>query len=288
MVNWYRREMIFSGIMALTLIAVLGAVSYLLSPQTEDHETQYVFQTPETFAFALTEANVSNESPTPENQTMKYDTMDWLQLEFEFTFTGKYPIHEPSTHGKTMRIEPEYHGEFDATPLQSIDIELFRVFCGGSLPENATSLEFFKNITISASLRTTQIIDLGVRTSINERIKTMYSIVRGLKGSIVEISGWDWSCSGFWEKNHAGGWIISVDQLSSMLQGNGTAFITFDATINARVRYEMKNETEETSELTLPTWEGRLGTIEIVYEQGKITWIRYSFYTASITVFSAS
>ena len=278
--------MIFSGIMALMLITVLGAVSYLISPQTEDHEIQYVFQAPESFAFTLTEANVSNESPTPENQTMKYDTMDWLQLEFEFTFTDKiYPIHEPDMFNKKhVTIYPEYHGEFNATPLQSIDIELFRFFCMGSLPENATSMEFYRNITISATLRDTQIIDLGVRTSVNERIKTRYSIIRGFLGGIVEISGWDWSCSGFWEKNHAGGWIISVDQLSSMLQGNGTAYITFDATINARVRYEMKNETEETSELTLPTWEGRLGTIEIVYEQGKITWIRYSFFSASLTL----
>jgi hypothetical protein len=303
-VNWYRREIIFSGTMALMLIAVLSAVSYLISPQTEDFQIQYVFQTPETHAFTLTVSNASSESPTLENRTIKYDMIDWLQLEYEFTFSGHiYPIHEPSNHGKTTRIGPEYHGEFNATPLQSIDIELYRIFIDGFSPENMTYLEIYKNITISASLRTTenvtsvelcknikispsqrttQIFDLGVRTSINEKTKLYDSNVE------ISIQSWMWSATGFWQKNNAGGWFISVDQLSNMLQGNGTAVITFNATINTRIKYELRNENMETSEVTLPQWEGRLGTIEIVYEQGKITWVRYSFYRASITILSAS
>jgi hypothetical protein len=96
------------------------------------------------------------------------------------------------------------------------------------------------------------------------------------------------SCSGFWKTTGTGGWTINADQLSSMLQGNGTALITFDAAINASVRYELRNENVETGELTLSPWEGRLGIIEIVYEQGKITWIRYSFSRASLTLLTTS
>jgi hypothetical protein len=288
-VSWYKREIVFAGIMALLLTVVLGAMSYFLLPQTG---TQLKARSPTIFAFSLTGGNIAYESPTLENQTIRQDTMDWLQLEFEFIFANGSSIHEPDIFngevGKQFIIRPEYHGEFEAETLQRISIELFRVYIT-DLPENAsTSLEVNKNTTISVSLRATQIIDLGVRTSLNERTKYEQTMFPKLHGSTKLLGGGVLSCSGFWETTGYGGWTINISQLSDMLQGNGTALITFDATINASISYEIGNENVETGEVTLSPWEGRIGTIEIVYEQGKITWIRYSFSRASLILLTTS
>jgi len=288
-VSWYKREIFFAGIMALLLITVLGAISYFLLPQTI---AQLKVSTPVTFAFSLMGGNVVYESPTIENQTIKQDTMDWLQLEFEFIFDNGSSIHEPDIFngevGKQYEIRPEYHGEFEAETLQRISIELFRIYIT-DLPENAsTSLEVNKNTTISVSLRSTRIIDLGIRTSLNERTKHEQTMFPKLHGSTRLLREGVLSCSGFWETTGYGGWTINVSQLSDMLQGNGTALITFDATINVSISYEMRNENVETGELTLSPWEGRIGTIEIVYEQGKITYIRYSFSRASLILLTTS
>ncbi len=309
--SWYRREMVFSGTIALMLVAVLGAASYLISPQTEDFQNQYVDQTPEINAFILMVSNASSESLTLENRTIRYDMTDWFQLECEFTFSGHiYPIHVPSTNGKTMIIGPVnqvYCGEFNATPLQGIDIKMdpMSVFWF----DNLTYFEKCRNVTISASLSDTQIqehhcccsvshyvvqiTDLGTLTSINDNVGIYNSTSRGNRGNNIvldfrNLRERELSRTGFWGKDHEGGWFINVDQLSSMLQGNGTAVITFNATINTRIKYELKNENTGTIEVTLPQWEGTLGTIEIVHEQGKITWIRYNFYSASITIIPTS
>ena len=278
----YKREVIFAGIMALSLITVLGAISYLLFPQTT---SQLKTRTPATFAFSLIGGNLAYESPTIENQTIRHDTMDWLQLEFEFTFANGSSIHEPDWRsvpkGETGAIRPEYYGEFDAKTLQKISINLFGIGVI-SLPEN-TSLEVNKNTTINVSLKAVQITDLGVYRRLNER-KT---ITVNPKGFEVEIGSRNVSYSGFWKSY--GNWIIDADQLASMLQGNGTALVTFDATVSAMIEYEItRDETTEKGEAALSPWEGRIGTIEIVYEQSKITWIRYSFSRVSLILLTTS
>ena len=309
--SWYRREMVFSGTIALMLIAVLGAASYLISPQTEGLQNQYVDQTPEINAFILMVSNASSESLTLENRTIEYEMTDWFQLECEFTFSGHiYPIHVPSTNGKTMIIGPVnqvYYGEFNATPLQGIDIEMYPMNLFWF--DNLTYFEKCRNVTISAYLNDTQskehhccwcvshydvqITDLGTLTSINDNVGIYNSTSRGNRGNSIvldfrNLQERELSVTGFWRKGGRNGWFINVDQLSSMLQGNGTAVITFNATINTYIKYESKNENAGITEVTLPQWEGTLGTIEIVHEQGKITWIRYTFYGASITILPAS
>lgn len=284
-VSWFKREAIFAGIMALSLITVLGAISYLLFPQTT---SQLKTRTPATFAFSLIGGDLAYESPTIENQTIRHDTADWLQLEFEFTFANGSSIHEPNVplpEGETGVIRPEYYGESDAETLQRIYVKLFH-FGIVAIPENV-SLEVSKNTTISVVLKATEVFNLGVYKCLNER-KTITGYPKGFE---VEIGSMNRSYSGSWKPNpmvDAEDWAIDVDQLTSMLQGNGTALVTFDATINVTIRYEMIDENVESGEITLSPWEGRIGTIEIVYEQSKITWIRYSFSKASLILLTTS
>ena len=279
----YKREVIFAGIMALSLITVLGAMSYFLFPQTT---SQLKTRTPATLAFSLIGGNLAYESPTIENQTIRHETMDWLQLEFEFAFANGSSIHEPDVHsvpeGETGAIRPEYYGEFDARTLQKISINLFGIGVI-SFPEN-TSLEVSKNTTINVSLKAVQVTDLGAYKCLNER-RTITVFPKGFE---VEIGSRNVSYSGFW-KSYGNYWIIDAGQLASMLQGNGTALITFDAAVSAMVEYEMtRGETTETGEVVLSPWEGRIGTMEIVYEQSKITWIRYSFSRVSLVLLATS
>lgn len=259
----YGREIARSAIVAVLLIALLSGVSYHLFPQYSSP----IGSTP-SFVYAWVKGNESQTDNPYESKTVL-----WESLDFEFIFVDGPSIHEPNVGeeiGKEYVICPEYHGEFDATDLLKIVIKRFSLTIGGAkntilgpfhietftYQDNTTSyLEAHGNFSISVFLRSIDVIDLGT----------------------LQLIDWihgPYSDSGYWKN---GAWTIDVNQLSSMLPGSGTALITFDATVNVHVQYEITVEgTTKTGENDL-SWEDSMGTTEIAYDDGKLLYIRYNF-----------
>jgi len=258
----YGREIAQSSIVAVLLVALLSGVSYYLFPQYSSS----IGPTP-SFVYAWVKGNESQTGNVYENKTVL-----WKLLDFEFSFVNGSSIHEPGEgeKGEEQVIRLEYHGELDATDLLKIVIRQFSVIIGGvkdmtigqvhietfTHEDNTTDyLEAHGNFSISVSLRSIDVIDLGTLKLI------------------------DWvrdpsSDSGYWKN---GAWTMDADQLSSMLLGSGTALIVFDAAVNVHVKYEITVEgITKTGENDL-SWEGSMGTIEITYDLGKLLYIRYDF-----------
>lgn len=202
-------------------------------------------------------------------------TFDESLLAFSFTFANGSSIREPDPLGTVLYLQPEYHGEFNATALQEIFLYLFhlRVI---SLPKNVTcSLDMSKDTTISAVLNDTGTIDLGTYECINETYVIHFNSTDITHAEVNRTEGIR-SCSGYWKP--PSDWLIDADQLCSMLKDSGKAFITFEAALNVDIKYEITMGSITETGKTNVRWEGIIGAIEIAYDQGNMAWVKYDFW----------
>lgn len=277
----YKMGIARASIVAVLLVAFLGGVIYHSFPP-ETIPLQIV----PSVAFGLIGVGEEATSEIPsadveyENLTFSYDL-----LEFEFIFANESWI------GFTFRSEEGfsllgYEGEFAAASLERIVVRPLKVtVVDGFLARNMSltfTIEVIRNYVLNAALEAMEITDLGTYENLN-RNTTLVTVDNAVK--FYEDKG-DELCSGYWIPPRD--WVISATQLSSMLQGSGTASITFDLTLSANINYDITREgNRETGETNL-LGEGRLGTIEITYDQGEILWVRYDFQKIGLVLLTIS
>lgn len=267
----YKKEIVRSTIVALLLVALLVGVSYHFFPQLSLPK--------EAFVFAWTEGNSSYSDAAYEVN----ETLSWLMLGFWFTFANGSSIHEPNlnlTKGQTGAISLEYHGELSATSLEWIGVSRTGVLFGSS----CSMILMDMNTTISAALETAEISDLGTFEETNwHENRTNY----GNGSTSGGLSILNKSYSGYWKKPSEREfkdvwWMMYTDQLSGMNPDSGVAWITFSATVNVDILYDISvGEETRTGETTLQ-YEGTIGTIEITYDRDQISWVKYDFQGISL------
>lgn len=261
----YKRDIAKAAI-AILLVALLSIASYHFFPESSLPR--------EPFVFAWAEGYTKYTDTTYKNQT----ELGWVMLAFTFTFANGSLIHEPDANvqvGHPSKICLEYHGEFNATSLQRIGISRTGIGFGTSC--NVTQME--KNTTISAALKAVEVNDLGSFEELNwHETTTNYG-----NGCVsINISDLHQSYSGYWKRYSEREfkdeqWMMYIDQLSDMLPDSGIAWITFNATISVKIKYEITIDgTTETGGTSL-LYEGTIGKIEITYDKGRILWIKYDF-----------
>lgn len=266
------RKQVFAGTVASILLAcLLGAVVYYYP--IGDVKPKVAF------AFVLEAADQVPSDP-------EYDNHTFLHRFFEMKFglkngstiiDGGVGLHFPK--GVCWGgLKPEYQGEFAAL-VQDIEATLWSYSTApwgytegiGAHTDLGTvaNVSTTQNVTISSSLATATIIDMG--------------ICRFIYGP----EAWDTYSTKHWNipfhplakkvVTNRPRWNISSTELLRHLEGSGTATIAFDATFNVHVNYTVTlgNKTE-TGEKDL-FWEGRLGTIEVTYDETSIFEVRYHF-----------
>jgi hypothetical protein len=273
----YKKEIVRSSIVALLVVALLSGVSCHFFPQ---------FSLPkEPFVFAWTEGNSSYIDTAYEvNETLK-----WLMLEFWFTFANGSSIHEPNLDvpkGQPVAIGLEYHGELNATSLQWIGFSRTGVGLGSSC--NTILMDI--NTTIGAALETAEVNDLGTFEEMNwHENRTNY----GNGSASIGIGDLNQSYSGYWKKHSERefedvAWMMYTDQLSGLIPDSGVAWITFNATVNVDILYEITIGGEtRTGETTLQC-ERTIGTIEITYDKDEMLWVKYDFQGISLLLLTLS
>lgn len=260
-----RKRVFGKTITAILLGCLLGAIVYYSPIGNVLPESS--------FAFVL--AKGVGQSDSIHEKT----TFDWNMLAFSFTFANGSSICDPDMLGKLLWVQPEYHGEFNATALQEIFLYLFHLGII-SLPQNVTcSLDMSKDTTISAVLNDSGTIDLGTHECLNETCFIHYNS-SDITHAIVNRTEGISSYSGYWKPHND--WLIDANQLCIMLKDSGKAFITFEAALNVDIKYEItKGNITETGETNV-RWEGTIGTIEITYDQGNMVWVKYDFWAVRL------
>lgn len=267
----YKREMIVATAMGILLVALIGGLTYYLFPQT-------IFEPPlrVAFSFFFGQGNTASADSMGGNQTVY-----WEMLIIRFDFANGSTILPVSQDWSDLHEIPTYSGEVNASSLQRIGVEVMPCYGMTSPPDMNYTLDTIRNSTIHASLKGVEAVDLGVFERLNYVEKYVaYSSNRSVR---VYCHSVNFSSSGYWSgKSLTPDLGIDVAELSGMLTGSGTALITFDATHNVHLKYNITTKGGTEQGETSLSWEGRMGTFEIVYDEGKITWIRYDFTTVKL------
>lgn len=263
----------------MLLACLLGIIVYY-SPSGDDLPKP-------AFAFVLADSSQTQIDPQYANTTLL-----WRFFEMQFglengsrIYVGGVGLHLPKG-SNWGGVKPEYHGGFTAS-VHDMLVTLWSYrrapwgttnVTGPSDIGTIANVSTTQNVTIDSSLMTSTVIDMGTCTFIyGPRIS-------------------DTSYSGFWNRDPHGRavvtncpwWDISSTELLEYLEDSGTATLSFEATFNVHVSYNITLGGEtETGEKDL-FWEGTLGTIEIGYDEDSIFEVRYDFIRVELILLTLS
>jgi len=297
----YRREAFKAASMVL-LAVLLGVVIYHSFPPRESPLV----------VFGLVWLRGEQSGTSDEGNGFGYDlagSYDLLEFEFIFangSWTGysRFDHVNESYRERFLGEQAEfsrtnllgYKGEFDAEGLEGIVVRplpmiMWDAWVARKL--SAYAIEIIRNYRLDVALETAAITDLGTYQNLKNN-NTVISV------SSLGVENYTWTkhrgeelWSGYWTpprnftyegkgKNSVrttvlNDWVINVGQLTSMLEGSGTAFITFNLSLSVNTKYNVTvPDVQEVGETSL-LGEGNLGTIKISYDQGEILWISYDF-----------
>jgi hypothetical protein len=270
-----RKKIVSATVVAVMLVALLGFLSYRFFPQ-------FKVQTP--FAFGWLEGK--------QERTNNTITLLISTLSPGFTFQNETAWWQEQWALKTYGI-PEnqsitLQGEHNATWLKLMSIHPYNIICTpADLPFDGTyHITATINTTIHVSLEAVTNVDLGVYDCWNESYIVFQNDTHSETSSIGEPA---WNISGYWApKDRSIDWEIDVEKLSGMLQGSGTALITFQGALRVDLDYQITmNGVETTNEKNL-SWEGTMGTIKITYDQGRIIWVEHELHAIDLTMLTTS
>lgn len=268
-----QKKIIGATAIAVMLVAFLGLLSYQFFPEPK---------IPTALAFVWLKGK---QEPTDNTIALLIST-----LSPKFTFQNETLWWEEQVSLKTSGIPEEPYitlqGEHNATWLKSMNIHPYNIICTPrDLPfDGAYNITIAVNTTIYVSLEAMTNVDLGVYNSWNET----YIVYQN--DTYSESSGIDeptWNNSGYWEPKGVN-WEIEVENLSSMLQGSGTALITFRGALHVKLDYEIiMNGVKKTNRKNL-SWEGNMGIFKVTYDQSRIIWIKYEIPAVRLTMLTIS
>jgi hypothetical protein len=236
---------------------------------------------PTSFAFALLQGSndtanntvalmISTMSP---RLTFRNDTAQW----------------DITTTLKTFGIPDgpiSFQDEYNATWLTWIGIHPQTIVCQPEdLPFNGSySLTMTVNTTIYATLEAMENVDLGTYNCWNES----YFICQNDTYSNSSIIGKPtWDNSGYWEPEGAN-WGMEIKELSGMLQGSGTALISFRGVIDVKLDYEMVVNGVKRTDVKTLSWEGGLGMVKVTCDQPLIVWTKYEIQAIQLAMLTVS
>ncbi|MDH5375994.1 MAG: hypothetical protein OEZ21_08620 [Candidatus Bathyarchaeota archaeon] len=264
--------------MVLLLVALIGGVTYYLFPQT-----LFEPQPRLAFSFLFGQGNIASTDSMGKSETVYLEV---LEIGFDFANGSTTFLPEGNLLAQDLSdIYPDkYSGEVVASSLQRIRVKVTPCYAVAS--DVDYTLDAMRNSTIHASLKGEEVVDLGVFERANYIEK--YVGYSSNRSAIVHCYSVDLSSSGYWSRESITPELgIDVAELSVVLAGSGTTLITFDAMHSVHLKYNIKSTGGTEQGETDLSWEGRMGTFEIVYAQGRITRIRYEFTTVKLLLLIA-
>jgi hypothetical protein len=268
-----RKKIVSATVVAVMLVTLLGFLSYRFFPQ-------FTVQT--SFAFGWLEGR---QELTNNTITLLIST-----LSPGFTFQNETTWWQEQWTLKTYGI-PEnqsimLQGEHNATWLKLISIHPYNIICTpADLPFDRTyHITAAINTTIHVSLEAVTNVDLGVYDCWNESYLIFQNDTHSETSGTGEPA---WNNSGYWTPKGAN-WEIDVEKLSGMLQGSGTALITFRGALRVNLDHEITISGVETTNEKNLSWEGSMGTIKITYDQGRIIWVEHEVHAIDLTMLTTS
>jgi hypothetical protein len=277
------KEHLRNILIVVSLAAVLVGTLVLASDLFASYMEGSSF-VPTYFAFALLEG--SND---PANSTV---ALMISTMSPKFTFRNDTAQWDETTTLETFGIPDHpisFQREYNATWLTSIGIRPHTIVCQPEdLPFNGSySLTMTMNTTINATLEAMENIDLGTYSCWNES----YLISQNDSYSHSSMIGNPtWDNSGYWKRGWEPEdtmWVMKNGELSGMLQGSGTALITFRGVIDLKLDYEITmNKVKRTDVKTL-SWQGSLGIIKLTYDQNKLFWMKYEIQAIQLAMLTA-
>lgn len=272
----YKKEMIVATVTGVLLVGLISGVIYILFPPTP-------FELPPRLAlsFFLGLGSGASADSMGKNETVYLEV---LEIGFDFANGSTMNLPEMNLHAQDLSdvCPDKYSGEINASSLQRVTVKV--TSCYGANADIDYTVDTVRNSTIYASLKSVEVVNLGVfeRANCIERYvgySSNRSVVVRIRCQSVDVSS-----SGYWAGKELTPELgMDVAELSGMLTGSGTALITFDATHSIHLKYNITTGSIQQGETDL-SWEGRIGTFEIVYDQGKITWVRYDFTTVKLAL----
>lgn len=272
--NESRKSIVGAAATAVIVVAFLGFLSHQFFPTSN---------IPTSFALAWLHGK---QEPTNNTITLLIST-----LSPKLTFQNETLWMEEEVIIMTDGIPEELdwmvlQGEYNATWFRSMSIHPYNLVCTSTdLPfEGAYNITMTINTTIYVSLEAMTYVDLGVYDCWNESYIVYQNDTYGLSSSLGEPT---WNNSGLWAPQSVD-WEIDVEKLSSMLQGSGTALLTFRGVLRVNVDYEITtNGVKKTNGRTL-SWEGNMGIIKVTYDQNRIISIKYEIPAVGLTMLTTS
>lgn len=264
--------------MVLLLVALIGGVTYYLFPQT-------LIEPPPRLAFSLLfgQGNIASTDSMGKSEAVYLEV---LEIGFDFANGSTTYLPELNLHAQDLSdvCPDKYSGEVDASPLQRIRVKVTPCYAMAS--DVDYTLDTIRNSTIHASLKGEEVVDLGVFDRANHIEK--YVGYSSNRSAFLHCYSVDLSSSGHWSRESITPELgIDVAELSVALAGSGTSLITFDAMYSMHLKYNIKTTGGTEQGETGLSWEGRMGTFEIVYDQGRITRVRYDFTTVKLLLLVA-
>lgn len=280
----YRKELFKSALVAVMSAALLGALTYHLI-QPEDAALPVVFGLGEAGQFSG-----------------NYSTLEGYCLILQFTFLNRsrieknpLPSHEEMCQG--LVAHDEYSGELEGTKLQRITLSIYGV---SSASYNTDAVVRYlaaclrdRIINVTLVDRNHDMTDLGSSKHLGsissmqtgdfgDPNKAYYNSLLDELMASFNATRRQFTSTGFWVATDYV-WSITIDELGDMLQGSGTATIAFTLDINMKLKYVIVRTSEEdlTGNATL-SWTGTWGTLQLTYEEGRISLVKYSFATIKL------
>jgi hypothetical protein len=257
-----------AAVLVITLVVVSNLlVSYLEVPSV----------VPTSFAFALLEG-----SADPANSTI---ALMVSTLSPNFTFRNGGMEGDLIFSGIPKEMPISFQGEHDTTSLTSIRIRP-HIIVGQpkDLPFNGSySLTIAMNTTIYATLEAMENVDLGAYNCWNESYFICQNDTYSNSSSIGKPT---WNNSEYWEPEGAN-WGMEIGELSGMLQGSGTALVTFHGVIDVTLDYEITMNGMKKTDVKTLSWEGGLGMLKLTYDQNKLVWMKYEIQVIQLAMLTA-
>lgn len=280
----YRKELFKSALVAVMSAALLGALTYHLI-QPEDGPLPVVFGLGEAGQFSG-----------------NYSTLEGYCLILQFTFLNRsriekspLPSHEEMCQG--LLVHDEYNGKLEATELQRITLSVYGI---SSASYDADAVVRYlaaclrdRIINVTLVDRNHDMIDLGSSKHLGsisgmqtgdfgDPNKTYYDSLLDELMTSFNSTKRQFTSTDYWAATDYV-WSMTIDELGDMLQGSGTATIAFTIDINIKLKYVILRTSEKdlTGNATL-SWAGTWGTLQLTYEEGRISLIKYNFATIKL------
>lgn len=181
-------------------------------------------------------------------------------------------------------VLPEYHGEIDASSLIAIGVRFIQF--GLKRPGDAiATMEIFENRSVEVHLISGGVTtEMGTHNYLNQQFDVWFNQTHTMTGSDGRYEITPPNTGYFVERFtiNVPAWKITLNDLYQMLPDTGTTTIKFHTTIDIDITHYnvtvIGGDTMIGAEKL--TWDGILGTYELIIDQGRVLSVKYDFISA--------